>query len=82
LVSESGLYFTLAVGRGIYDDSGSVMPGGLYYAQWSLARRDMWRTLAQGGRCDVDEFPMGSLFEAYGAQALRLVNAQANQAQG
>ncbi|GFP59293.1 chitotriosidase-1 [Trichoderma asperellum] len=58
-------------------------------AQWGSTWRKSWyRTMAQAGnpaRCQVDEFPMGSLWEGrapFGNQVCRLVNGVANRRQG
>ncbi|KAM0470857.1 hypothetical protein ACHAPX_009731 [Trichoderma viride] len=57
--------------------------------QWASTYRKSWyRTMAQAGnpaRCQVDEFPMGSLWEGrapFGNQVCRLVNGVANRNQG
>jgi hypothetical protein len=62
------------------------MDGRRVSSDWLIEHASGYATLARAGsRCDLDEFPMAALQEAYIGDvggAVRLVNADANRRQG
>ncbi|RMZ85693.1 hypothetical protein DV736_g6556, partial [Chaetothyriales sp. CBS 134916] len=86
-----GIYSANA-GRSVYHYAERLPDPGYAKASWARTRKSWYRNMAQASvnnvaRCQVDEFPMGSLWEGrnealIGSQVCRLVNGPANGAQG